>query len=220
MNYPRHPAVEEPEPSTTPAKKEVHPLEALFKRAPPSSANATEASPLKPTPIKTSFSFFGGNGEDENEEDVDDTVMTVPQTPFTAQELEWRRKRSPAPTPDTAAINRKFSYSMMGKIDEDESDSDDDSEHGDEDEAEEEGDATPGAKKAFERAGLGISSATDGGEGRGKEGESKEEREESEFAKWFWENRGDTNRAWKRRRREAMKVKRKRENRRLTRRVV
>lgn len=36
---------------------------------------------------------------------------------------------------------------------------------------------------------------------------------ESEFAKWFWENRGDNNRAWKRRRREAVKEKRQRENR-------
>ncbi|KAL1955251.1 hypothetical protein VTO42DRAFT_8849 [Malbranchea cinnamomea] len=37
--------------------------------------------------------------------------------------------------------------------------------------------------------------------------------EESEFAKWFWENRGDNNRAWKRRRREAAKEKRQKENR-------
>lgn len=31
---------------------------------------------------------------------------------------------------------------------------------------------------------------------------------ESDFSKWFWENRGETNRAWKRRRREAAKEKR------------
>lgn len=40
------------------------------------------------------------------------------------------------------------------------------------------------------------------------------EREESDFAKWFWENRGDNNRAWKKRRREAAKEERQRENRR------
>jgi hypothetical protein len=40
-----------------------------------------------------------------------------------------------------------------------------------------------------------------------------EPREESEFAKWFWEHRGENNRAWKRRRREALKEKRQRENR-------
>ncbi|KAL4902507.1 hypothetical protein BDW74DRAFT_157929 [Aspergillus multicolor] len=38
--------------------------------------------------------------------------------------------------------------------------------------------------------------------------------EESDFAKWFWENRGDNNRAWKKRRRDAAKEQRQRENRR------
>lgn len=38
--------------------------------------------------------------------------------------------------------------------------------------------------------------------------------EESDFAKWFWENRGDNNRTWKRRRREAGKEKRQTDNRR------
>lgn len=37
---------------------------------------------------------------------------------------------------------------------------------------------------------------------------------ESDFSKWFWENRGETNRSWKRRRREAAKDKRQRGNRR------
>lgn len=36
---------------------------------------------------------------------------------------------------------------------------------------------------------------------------------DSEFAAWFWKNRGENNRAWKRRRREAMKEKRQSENR-------
>ncbi|KAL4977827.1 hypothetical protein BDW66DRAFT_131880 [Aspergillus desertorum] len=39
-------------------------------------------------------------------------------------------------------------------------------------------------------------------------------KEESDFAKWFWENRGDNNRAWKKRRRDAAKEHRQRENRR------
>ncbi|KAL4798164.1 hypothetical protein BDV19DRAFT_357185 [Aspergillus venezuelensis] len=39
-------------------------------------------------------------------------------------------------------------------------------------------------------------------------------KEESDFAKWFWENRGDNNRAWKKRRRDAAKEQRQRENRR------
>lgn len=37
---------------------------------------------------------------------------------------------------------------------------------------------------------------------------------DSDFAKWFWENRGDNNRAWKKRRRDAAKEHRQRENRR------
>ncbi|PWY71468.1 hypothetical protein BO70DRAFT_365195 [Aspergillus heteromorphus CBS 117.55] len=39
------------------------------------------------------------------------------------------------------------------------------------------------------------------------------ETDDSEFVKWFWENRGDNNRAWKRRRREAAKEHRQRDNR-------
>ncbi|KAL3475330.1 hypothetical protein BJX99DRAFT_229702 [Aspergillus californicus] len=39
-------------------------------------------------------------------------------------------------------------------------------------------------------------------------------KDESDFAKWFWENRGDNNRAWKKRRKDAAKEQRQRENRR------
>ncbi|BAE65516.1 unnamed protein product [Aspergillus oryzae RIB40] len=39
-------------------------------------------------------------------------------------------------------------------------------------------------------------------------------KDESEFTKWFWEHRGDNNRAWKKRRRDAAKEQRQRENRR------
>lgn len=38
-------------------------------------------------------------------------------------------------------------------------------------------------------------------------------KEDTEFTKWFWENRGDNNRAWKKRRRDAAKEQRQRENR-------
>ncbi|KAF7511518.1 hypothetical protein GJ744_004106 [Endocarpon pusillum] len=43
--------------------------------------------------------------------------------------------------------------------------------------------------------------------------DSRLHEEESGFAKWFWEHRGENNRTWKRRRREAMKEKRQKENR-------
>lgn len=38
-------------------------------------------------------------------------------------------------------------------------------------------------------------------------------KDDTEFTKWFWENRGDNNRAWKKRRRDAAKEQRQRENR-------
>jgi len=47
-------------------------------------------------------------------------------------------------------------------------------------------------------------------EAKGKE---KEAEPESDFQKWFWENRGNVNRAWKRRRKVVAKEKRQRENR-------
>ncbi|TLD37479.1 hypothetical protein E2P81_ATG04291 [Venturia nashicola] len=173
--------------------KEVHPLEALFKRAPPNTTSETTPS-ARPRPITTTFNFFA---EDEQEAEEAETSQ-IPKTPGTRQDLEWRRIRSPAPTPDTAAVNRRFTFSAaLGSTEE-------------EDEEEEEDmamdDLPPTRVKAN---GLGIQ---EGGEGDGED--------ESEFSKWFWENRGDNNRAWKKRRREAMKVRRKRENRRLTRRVV
>lgn len=46
-----------------------------------------------------------------------------------------------------------------------------------------------------------------------KSREKETPKEETEFAKWFWENRGDNNRAWKKRRRDAAKEQRQRVNR-------
>ncbi|KUJ20484.1 uncharacterized protein LY89DRAFT_779244 [Mollisia scopiformis] len=51
---------------------------------------------------------------------------------------------------------------------------------------------------------------------KGEASEAKEAKEgepESEFQKWFWENRGNVDRSWKARRRAAAKEKRQRENR-------
>ncbi|KAE9966380.1 hypothetical protein BLS_007044 [Venturia inaequalis] len=174
----------------TPAKA-IHPLEALFKRAPPKTNSETSPS-TKPAPITTAFNFFA---EDEQEPEEAETSQ-IPKTPGTRQDLEWRSIRSPAPTPDTAAVNRRFTFSAaLGRTDEEDEEEDEDMAMDD---------LPPVRVKAD-----GLGSKEDG------EGE-----DETEFSKWFWENRGDNNRAWKKRRREAMKVRRKRENRRLTRRVV
>ncbi|THV68189.1 hypothetical protein D6D29_10199 [Aureobasidium pullulans] len=177
--------IDTPKPSTPP--REVHPLEALFKKKP-----ATETTP-RPAPINTSFSF---GISDDIDEDVDmnfdaEADPTYPSTPYT----RTRDIRSAAPTPDTAAIGRKFSFSFAKHFDE-------------EDIEEEAYDEEEGWQNANQEP-LGV-----------REVEGKEGEEETEFAKWFWENRGDSNRAWKKRRRDVMKQKRQRENRRVSRRVV
>ncbi|KAL2367652.1 hypothetical protein RJ035_000966 [Blastomyces gilchristii] len=173
---------------------EVHPLEALFKRPAKRRGCSSSKPPLE---INTQFSFFDGGDDDDIEEEQDDHAMTTaehnrsyhylnigePQTPFTKQDLMSRTVRSAAPTPDTAAPSRSRFW-------------DDDDVDGRMDVDETEATLATPSKN--------LTAA----------GEKKdEEKNESDFAKWFWENRGDNNRAWKRRRREAAKEKRQRENR-------
>lgn len=166
---------------------EVHPLEALFKR-PKSSGKKPPGLELK---IPQAFSFFGGNDGDESEDgDIPTALPTLPQTPFTQADLRFRRERSAAPTPDTAAPTKLLFGPVMDKplptatAEEDEEDDSDDEADIDAPE-----DAGPDTKK-----------------GR------------SEFAeKVFWEKRGDNNRAWKKRRREVSKQKRYEGNKRRTR---
>lgn len=146
--------------------QEVHPLEALFKRPAPDTAEPT-AQPES----NTQFSFFGQDDieSDETEE------PTAPQTPFTKNDLQSRGLRSAAPTPDTALFNRTVNWNRDQV---DPMDADD-----------EPYTTTPVPKT------------------------SAGSKEESDFTKWFWENRGDNNRAWKKRRRDATKEQRQRENR-------
>ncbi|KAJ5312893.1 hypothetical protein PENANT_c049G07259 [Penicillium antarcticum] len=154
-------AVKEMEQDSTP--KEVHPLEALFKRAPP----AAEAQP--DPEAGAGFSFFGNDIESENESQP--AEPQTPFTPFTKHDLQDRVQRSAAPTPDTTAATKHMKW--------EENDSDDSS----------------------------IDSPV---KPRTDPGATKDE---TEFTKWFWENRGDNNRAWKKRRRDAAKEQRQRDNR-------
>lgn len=170
-------------------EKEVHPLEALFKRAAPIT---TDQSPRpKPAPIDTSFSFFEAGG-DVDEDDVGATAeLRVPQTPRTKEDLAWRGQRSAAPTPDTAAIGKRFDFAFgqdQAEHDNDEDDDVDDDEMADVD---------------------GLQQAKGGAT-----------QEESEFRKWFYENRGALNRGWKKRRKDERKSLRQRENRKIGRRVA
>lgn len=149
--------------------KEVHPLEALFKRP---AAEATETQPTQPA--DAGFSFFGNNDDIESDEESRVPEPQTPFTPFTKRDIQDRGLRSAAPTPDTAVANRHMTWNEMEEVDDDDEEISID---------------TPVSKP--------------------REGD----KEETEFAKWFWENRGDNNRAWKKRRRDAAKEQRQRENR-------
>ncbi|USP73787.1 hypothetical protein yc1106_01061 [Curvularia clavata] len=186
-----------------PAEKEVHPLEALFKRSKPDASVTTPTKKLNP--IDTSFTFFDNNGDDAveiNGQPVED----APITPYTQRDIEWRGLRSAAPTPDTAAIGRRFSFDWRRnsqEIDDDEdmSDLDVDAEQRLSHNTRANASTLAGVAEEDEDA---VANADD------------DEKPESEFRKWFWENRGDLNRAWKKRRRDALKAKRHSENKKMT----
>ncbi|OCK83357.1 hypothetical protein K432DRAFT_281683, partial [Lepidopterella palustris CBS 459.81] len=190
-----------PPPSST--QNGIHPLEALFKRPNPSAITTTTSNtPSRLPPINTSFSFFDDDAA--HNEDVMDTSANPPHTPFTRQDLQWRGLRSAAPTPDTAAIGRKFSF-PWGRSDDEEA-GEDGLDAGAELTVNTKANARSHALEDVDEE----AKASAGGEADGEA-----EGEESPFAKWFWEHRGENNRAWKKRRREAMKENRHRENKRV-----
>lgn len=167
-----------PEPAGEPAHdaedspqepKEVHPLEALFKRSAP-----TESEEKAPPITEAGFSFFGNNDDIESEDESRGPEPQTPFTPFAKRDLQDRGMRSAAPTPDTTAASRHMQWNDEDMEDEDITID------------------TPVSKPRTEGSG---------------------DKDETEFAKWFWENRGDNNRAWKKRRRDAAKEQRQRENR-------
>lgn len=204
---------------TATQSKEVHPLEALFKRAPP----PTLSTPTKPPPINTTFSFFDNATTSPPAASTEAADENAPVTPFTQRDLEWRGLRSAAPTPDTAAIGRRFSFDWRKGS----------QEHDDgEDEDDELSDAGARAEEVLtlntraNQGGGGLAGVIEEDENESKENEttgkpdeqseSDGKKDDSEFRAWFWEHRGDINRAWKKRRREALKAKRQVENRKMT----
>lgn len=177
-----------PEITTTPVSaSEVHPLEALYKRPKPGHTD------LAPKPAPSSFSFFGADAE--NDEEMEEAQDKVPLTPFTQRDFEYRGLRSAAPTPDTAHANKRFLWPSAGEEDEDEDD--------------DHAPSSPIRQKKGE-----SSKTSKPKEVKGKEVKEKKEgaAPESDFQKWFYENRGDTNRAWKKRRKVVGKEKRHRDN--------
>ncbi|KAL2022040.1 hypothetical protein VTK56DRAFT_6280 [Thermocarpiscus australiensis] len=174
-------------PPATPNGHEVHPLEALYKHPQQPNGQVTASD-------TQGFSFFAdGNDEDDLEEDGgadagDTSSIQVPLTPFTRQDLELRGIRSAAPTPDTAHPNRRFKPW----------ESDDESGEGEDE------DPAYGHHEDDQKD---LSSNTAAAQAAEDDGKAQ-----SEFQRWFWENRGDLNRAWRKRRKLAGKEKRYREN--------
>jgi len=159
-------------PKSVPA---MHPLEALFKRRQPNveAPKIPEAVP--------SFSFFDADGEEDEE---NNSVDSIPMTPFTKQDFALRGLRSAAPTPDTAFPGKSYTVWPTDNASK-------------EDGASMDGDATPTQKHKAKEADAHKDSAA---------------APVSDFQKWFYEHRGENNRAWKRRRKLAAKEKRHREN--------
>ncbi|KAL9008209.1 MAG: hypothetical protein Q9173_006644 [Seirophora scorigena] len=141
------------------------------------------------TPQKPSLEVKTGFSFFEADEEPNGTAPSVvPQTPYTQQDFQERRLRSAAPTPDTAAPSKTTFGRLWPQ----------DSGRGGRasDEGEDDAESTP------------ITSRN------AVEDQAEDAAKESDFAKWFYEHRGETNRAWKRRRREAAKEKRQKENKR------
>ena len=226
------PTAKSPDALGTAPATEPHPLEAVFKKpAPPK-----DGTPRRPNlEVKVPFSFFG---DDAGSEDAEAALsagssakkktrtgklpnLSIPLTPFTQHDLSWRRQRSAAPTPDTAAPGKAGFGPLWGPRDENDDRSDgtqdEDVEQGvegnEKEQSEESSDESGGNEEVDDEA---RESPSRGTGSSGKAGEQGEGKSESEFAKWFWEHRGENNRAWKRRRREAAKQDRQRENKRRT----
>ena len=196
------------QPDAGASPKQPSALESLFKRP--------NAKAPRPSPIKTSFTFFPNSAPTDPDHDdgaetgqpvtaaaEDDpapapgrrdtrrtmTLTLPPSTPFTRRDLEDRGLRSAAPTPDTAAIGRRM-RPPWGRSESREADGSEDSDGL----APPPGDIDKGKVKAKTE----------------EEGEGGE----NDFEKHFYENRGEYNRAWKARRREAKKERRQEGNRR------
>lgn len=167
-----------------------NPLEAIFK-----PKKAAEKEEKSETPF--SFGNLGADIDSDYEEEEEFTIEQAPMTPFTQQDVAWRNVRSAAPTPDTAHPSRKH---MNGwPVNEDEEDVN--------------GFNSRSSPTETAKGGKGKKGDVGGGPLVGEEEGPKGTDPNADFQKWFYENRGDTNRTWKKRRKEVKKEVRQRENR-------
>ena len=180
-------------PPTTPT---VHPLEALYKRVRPADGEAPgQAESAEP------FSFFGAGDIPDDAEAKGDAspapTSQPPMTPFTRLDFESRNVRSAAPTPDTAHPTRSSRLWSRGDDDDIEEESED---------GEDSDDGCSDSGEGSDQNRHGRAASPGDAEGPGYP------QPNSDFQKWFWENRGDLSRAWKRRRKAVAKEKRYRDN--------
>lgn len=207
-------------PPITPSATKVHPLEALYKRSKPEGQVTETPEPAQP------FSFFGGDGADAVEDaPAADTsslaVPSMPMTPYTRQDFEWRNVRSAAPTPDTAHPSRQRNFWAPP-----EKDSDEDLElptaggPGEDDVPmyDEEDDAAAATTTAGAAAGADDDGDDEAAGSKAEAGSSAAGK--SDFQNWFWENRGQLNKSWMKRKKDSAKAKRHRENKARTSRAV
>ncbi|KAK3349484.1 hypothetical protein B0T25DRAFT_504641 [Lasiosphaeria hispida] len=172
-------------PATPPKDGKVHPLEALYKRP-----KQDESAVAKEPAASTAFSFFGAANNEAVEEDAEEVPTTqVPLTPFSRQDFEIRGMRSAAPTPDTAHPNKRF---IPWGPDEEKVEEDDDEDEASTGLEDDEADGISDSAEPTQNA--------------------ADSEDKSDFQKWFWENRGDINRSWRKRRKTAGKEKRYRDN--------
>ena len=171
-----------PPPPETPSAGKLHPLEALYKR------RSVPGTAGEPSSQEKSFSFFGADNDAEGAPSR--MSVKIPMTPFTKQDFEVRTLRSAAPTPDTAHPSRAHSFWGSQSLEDDAlGDMDQVDEEDEEDEEREEGEEAEEAPQ----------------ETQGTQGSN-------DFQSWFWENRGELNRSWMKRRKTTAKEKRHREN--------
>ena len=205
---------------TEPSPVTPHPLETLFKKPKPPTSDPSTKSTLE---INTSFAFFNNDdAEDETEPaQIKRSLETpglpalrrrglpnlsIPVTPYNHRDMQWRSQRSAAPTPDTAAPGKGGFGDPFGLLADIRREREEDiEEEEDENENEnDEDDVMQGIEQEEPAATAPIKA------------EPTPDGKESDFSKWFWENRGANTRAWKKRKRDAAKEQRTRENRKRT----
>lgn len=121
---------------------------------------------------------------DQSAADADDELPAMPATPFTSNDMGSRGIRSAAPTPDTAHPSRFAGFANL---------------------------LAAGPPKDQSKKGKTLE--TMGNDATTSTSEQSGERAQSDFEKRFWAERGQNNRAWKTRRKTALKEQRQQENR-------